>query len=98
MIIEVKGQVFPKVWDLACSVNKLRDERRTVNIGGGTVGYPVFEVRLPNGTDIDGPYLSTPQGIKLYWNRGDQYEVGYLISELDDDPLARRHFKDLNTN
>jgi hypothetical protein len=97
MIIEVKGQVFPKVWDLAYVVNKLRDERRIVNIGGGTVGYPVFQVELPDGTKMEGSYLVTPQGIRLYWNRGDQYEVGYLISELDKDPLVLRHFRNSNT-
>ena len=93
MTIEVKGQVFPKVWDLAYGVHKLRDERRIVNIGGGTVGYPVFQVKLPDGTKMEGSYLVTPQGIRMYWNRGDQYEVGYLISELDKDPLVLRHFK-----
>lgn len=97
MIIEVKGQVFPKVWDLASVVNKLRDERRIVNIGGGTAGYPVFRVKLPDGTKMEGSCLVTPQGIRLYWNRGDQYEVGYLISELDEDPLVLRHFKNANT-
>lgn len=93
MVIEVKGQVFPKVWDLAHGIHKLRDERRIVNIGGGTVGYPVFQVNLPDDTRMEGSYLMTPQGIRLYWNRGDQYEVGYLISELDEDPLVLRHFK-----
>jgi hypothetical protein len=93
MIIEVKGQVFPRVWDLAYFVIKLRDERRVVNIGAGTVGYPVFQVKLPDGTKMEGSCLVTPQGIRLYWNRGDQYEVGYLISELDKDPLVLRHFK-----
>lgn len=93
MMLEVKGQVFPKVWDIARSVTKLRDERKIVNIGSGTVGYPVYEVRLPDGTKRDGVYLVTPQGIRLYLNEGDQYEVGYLISEIDNDPLVIRHFK-----
>jgi hypothetical protein len=93
MMLEVKGQIFPKVWDIARSVNKLRDERKIVNIGSGTVGYPVYEVKLPDGTKREGVYLVTPQGIKLYLNEGDQYEVGYLISEIDNDPLVIRHFK-----
>ncbi len=93
MKVEVKGQVFPKVWDIANSVKKLRNERRIVNIGSGTVGYSVYEVRLPEGTKKEGLYLVTPQGIKIYWNQGDQYEVGYLISELDEDPLVDRHFR-----
>ena len=93
MKVEVKGQVFPKIWEIANSVKKLRNERRIVNIGSGTVGYSVYEVRLPEGTKKKGLYLVTPHGIKIYWNRGDQYEVGYLISELDKDPLVDRHFK-----
>lgn len=93
MMLEVKGQVFPKVWDIARRVIKLREERKIVNIGSGTVGYPVYEVRLPDGTKKEGVYFVTPQGIKLYLNEGDQYEVGYLISEIDNDPLVMRHFK-----
>jgi hypothetical protein len=93
MKIEVKGQVFPKVWEVATSVRKLRDERRIVNIGSGTVGYSVYEVKLPEGTRKEGVYLVTPHGIKLYLNQGDQYEVGYIISELDEDHLVSRHFK-----
>jgi len=92
MKIYVKGQVFPKVWDIANSVKKLRDSRKTVNIGGGTVGFPVFEVSLPEHTEKRGIYFVTPNGIKLYYNPGDQYELGYLISELDKDPIAKKHF------
>ena len=93
MKVEVKGHVFPKVWDIARSVRKLREQRKIVNIGSGTVGYPVYEVELPDDTRKEDIYLITPQGIRLYWHPGDQYEVGYLISELDDDPVAKRHFK-----
>ena len=93
MKLEVKGHVFPKVWDIARSVRKLREQRKIVNIGSGTVGYPVYEVELPDDTRKEDIYLITPQGIRLYWHPGDQYEVGYLISELDDDPVAKRHFK-----
>ncbi len=92
MKIEVKGQVFPKVWDIARQVRKLREERRIVNIGSGTVEVPVYEVELPEGTRREGFYIITPQGVRLYWHPGDQYEVGYLISELDKDPLTKRHF------
>ncbi|HSE83287.1 MAG TPA: hypothetical protein VLB01_01915 [Thermodesulfobacteriota bacterium] len=93
MKLEVKGHIFPKVWDIARSIKKLREERRVVNIGSGTVSHAVYEVRLPDDTKKDGVYLVTPQGIRLYWHPGDQYEIGYLISELDDDPLARKHFR-----
>jgi hypothetical protein len=93
MKLEVKGHVFPKVWDIARSVRKLREQRKIVNIGSGTVGYPVYQVELPEGTRKEDIYLITPQGIRLYWHPGDQYEVGFIISELDDDPLAERHFK-----
>ena len=96
MKIEIKGQVFPKVWDIAYSVKKLREERSLVNIGGGTMGMSVYEVTLPDSTERDGAYLVTPQGIRLFYNRYTQYEVGYLISELDDDPLAKRHFNGSN--
>jgi len=93
MKLEVKGQIFPKVWDVAKSVKKLREQRRIVNIGSGTVEFTVYEVELPEGTRKEGVYLVTPQGIRLYWYPGDQYEIGYLISELDEDPLIERHFK-----
>jgi hypothetical protein len=81
------------VWDIATSIKKLREERRAVNIGSGTVSQAVYEVQLPDDTKKDGVYLVTPQGIRLCWHPGDQYEIGYLISELDDDPLAKKHFK-----
>ena len=92
MKITVNGQVFPKVWGIANSVKKLRTERREVNLGGGSVGFPVFEVDLPDETRKEGPYLTTPQGVKLYNFPGDQYRIGYLISELDEDPIRDRHF------
>ncbi len=92
MKITVNGQVFPKVWGIAKSVRKLRVERRQINIGGGTVGFPIYEVELPEGTKKEGLYLVTPQGIRLYYFPGDQYQIGYLISELDNDPIADRHF------
>lgn len=92
MKIEVKGQVFPKAWDIALSVRKLREERRTFNIGSGTVEVPVYEVSLPEGTSRDGVYFITPQGVRLYLKQPNHYSLGYLISELDDDPIARRHF------
>ena len=92
MKITVNGQVFPKVWGIAKSVKKLRSERRRVNIGGGTVGFPIYEVELPDDTRKEGLYLVTPQGIRLYYFPGDQYRIGYLISELDSDPIRDRHF------
>jgi hypothetical protein len=93
MKLEVRGQIFPKVWEIAQRVKKLREERRIVNIGSGTMGTTVYEVELPEGTKKEGIYLVTPHGIRLYWHRGNQYESGYLISELDHDELAKRHFK-----
>jgi hypothetical protein len=93
MKLEIKGHIFPKVWDIATSIQKLRDERRSVNIGSNTVSYPVYEVNLPDGTKKEGIYLVTPQGVRLFWHPGDQYEIGYLISELDEDPLVKKHFK-----
>jgi hypothetical protein len=93
MKLEVRGQIFPKVWEIAQQVKKLREERRIVNIGSGTMGTTVYEVELPEGTKKDGIYLVTPHGIRLYRHLGNQYESGYLISELDNDELAKRHFK-----
>ena len=98
MKLTVKGQVFPKVWEIADSVMKLRDERKPVNIGAGTVGFPVYEVELPDNTRKEGLYFVTPQGIKLYFYPGDQYQVGYLISEIDSDPLREKHFKETVKN
>ncbi len=93
MKLEVRGQIFPRVWEIARSVKKLREERRIVNIGSGTMGTTVYELELPEGTNKVGIYLVTPHGIRLYWHHGDQYESGYLISELDEDELSTRHFK-----
>jgi len=39
MKMNVNGQVFPKVWELANNVTKLREERKSVNIGAGSVGF-----------------------------------------------------------
>lgn len=93
MKVTVKGQIFPKVWEIADSVVKLREDRKPVNIGSGTVGFPVYEVELPDNTKKEGVYLVTPQGIRLYFYPGDQYHIGYLISEIDRDPLRDKHFK-----
>lgn len=93
MKITVKGQIYPKVWQIADSVKKLRDERRNFNLGAATQGYSVYEVTLPDSTTKSGNYLTTPQGVKLYYNTGDQYQIGYLISEIDKDPRVSKHFK-----
>jgi hypothetical protein len=93
MKLEVKGHIFPKVWEIAKGVRELREERKIVNIGGGTTGFTVYEVTLPEGTKKDGIFFITPQGIKLYYFPGNQYEIGYLISELDEDKLVKRIFK-----
>lgn len=97
MKILVKGQIYPKVWEIADNIRKLRDERKNVNIGSGTIGYSVYEVTLPENTRQQGNYLTTPMGVKLYHNSGDQYQIGYLVSEIDNDPASKRHFGD-NTN
>ena len=94
MKLIVRGQIFPKVWDIAESIKKLRDDRKPVNIGAGTVGFPVYEVELPDDTRKEGLYFITPQGIRLYFYPGDQYQIGYLISELDRDSLTEKHFKE----
>lgn len=96
MKLNVNGQVFPKAWELAESVTKLRDERRSVNLGAGTVGFPVYEVELSDETIKDGLYYVTPQGVKLYYYPGDQYQIGYLISDIDSDPLVKKHFSKAN--
>ena len=93
MKLIVKGQVFPKVWELANSIKKLRDERKDVNLGASTVGFSVYEVELPESTKKSGNYLITPQGVRLYFNQGNQYGIDYLISEIDSDPIAEEHFK-----
>jgi len=92
MKLNVNGQVFPKVWELADRVTKLREERKSVNIGAGTVGFPVYEVELSDETRKEGIFYITPQGVRLYYYPGDQYQIGYLISEIDRDPLVKRHF------
>ena len=94
MKLIVRGQIFPKVWEIAEGVRKLREDRKPVNIGAGTVGFPVYEVELPDDTRKEGLYFITPQGIRLYFYPGDQYQIGYLISEIDRDPLTEKHFKD----
>jgi hypothetical protein len=96
MKLNVNGQVFPKVWELADRVTKLREDRKPVNIGAGTVGYPVYEVELPEETKKAGLYYYTPQGVRLYHYPGDQYQIGYLISEIDRDPLVKKHFEKSN--
>ena len=93
MKIIVKGQVFPKIWDIAGKVKKIRDERKDFNLGAGTMSYSIYEVVLPEDTKKEGNYLTTPQGVRLYLGHGDQYGVDYLISEIDNDPLAEKHFR-----
>ena len=92
MKIIVKGQIFPKIWDIASSVKKIRDDRKEFNLGAGTMSYSVYEVTLPGDTKKEGNYLTTPQGVRLYLCHGDQYGIDYLISEIDSDPLVSKHF------
>ncbi len=96
MKLNVNGQVFPKVWDLAESVTKLREERKSVNLGAGTVGFSVYEVELSDETRKEGIFYITPQGVRLYYFPGDEYQIGYLISEIDRDPLVKKHFNKPN--
>jgi hypothetical protein len=93
MKLEVKGHIFPKVWEIAEDVKELREERKIVNIGSGTAGFTVYEVTLPEGTKKEGFFFITPQGIRIFYFPGNQYEIGYLISELDEDRLVKRVFK-----
>ena len=92
MKLIVRGQVFPKVWEIANNIKKLRDERKDVNLGSATVGFPVYEVELPESTKKSGNYLTTPQGVRLYFCQGNQYGIDNLISEIDNDPIASTHF------
>ena len=92
MKLIVKGQVFPKVWDIANSVKKLRDERKQVNLGASSVGYSVYEVELPATSVKEGNFINTPQGVRLYFCEGNQYGIDYLISEIDSDPITSKHF------
>jgi len=94
MKITVEGQIFPKVWDIASNVKKMGDRRKDWNLGSGTMSYSVYEVTLPEDTKKEGIYLITPQGVKLYFSQGSQYEIDYLISDLDSDSLACKHFKE----
>lgn len=93
MVVEVKGHIFPKVWEIAKSVKKIRQSRRNVNLGSNSISYNVYQVELPDDSKVSGGYITTPQGIRLYHSKGDQYGMGYLISELDDDKLADTHFR-----
>ena len=92
MKLIVRGQVFPKVWELANSIKKLRDERKQVNLGASSVGFSVYEVELPETSRKSGNFIHTPQGVKLYFCEGNQYGIDYLISEIDNDPIAAKHF------
>jgi len=56
------------------------------------VGFSVYEVELSDETRKEGMFYITPQGVKLYYYPGDQYQIGYLISEIDRDPLVKKHF------
>jgi len=92
MKLIVKGQVFPKVWEIANSIKKLRDERKQVNLGASSVGFSVYEVELPETSKKMGNFIYTPQGVRLYFCEGNQYGIDYLISEIDNDPIALNHF------
>ena len=94
MKIIVKGQIFPKIWKIASNVKKMRDRRKNWNLGGGTMSYSIYEVTLPEDTKKEGNYFITPQGVKLYYSQGSQYGVDYLISDLDSDSLACKHFQE----
>ncbi len=94
MKITVEGQIFPKVWDIASNVKKIGNRRKGWNLGSGTMSYPVYEVTLPEDTKKEGIYFITPQGVKLYFSQGSQYEIGYLISDLDSGSLACKYFQE----
>lgn len=92
MKLIVKGQVFPKVWEIANSIKKLRDERKQVNLGASSVAFSVYEVDLPESSVKSGNFIDTPQGVRLYFCEGNQYGIDYLISEIDNDPISSKHF------
>ena len=88
-----KGFIYPKVWEIARKITKLRDERNIRNLGSGTMSISVFNIDLPEGTVKSGSYYITPKNIRLYQETGDQYRPGFLISEKDKDKVAEKYFK-----
>ncbi len=92
MKIEVRGQVFPCARDSTVRVKKICEKRRKFNLGSQTLSFSVYEVEMPEGCEISGNYITTPSGVRLYHNRGGEYEQGYLISEADEGVLAVGHF------
>ncbi len=92
MKIEVRGQVFPHAKNAVLNVEKIGEKRRKFNLGSQTLSFSIYEVEIPNGCKISGNYIETPSGIRLYHNKGGQYQQGYLISEKDEDSRVRRHF------
>lgn len=96
MKIQVFGQVFPRAREEAVSVKRIGEKRRNFNLGSQTLSFSIYEVEIPEGCEISGNYIKTPSGTRLYHNRGGQYEAAYLISEKDEDSLARKHFQPEN--
>ncbi|WP_462136932.1 hypothetical protein [Candidatus Mycalebacterium sp.] len=92
MKIQVHGQIFPLALQEAVKVKKIGEKRRNFNLGSQTLSFSIYEVEMPDGCEISGNYIKTPSGMRLYHNRGGQYEAAYLISEKDEDPLACKHF------
>ena len=88
-----KGYIYPKVWEIANKITKLRDERNIRNLGSGTMSISVFNIDLPDGTIKSGSYYITPKNIRLYQEIGDQYRPGFLISDKDKDKITETYFK-----
>jgi len=93
MNIVHKGYIYPKVWDIASKITKLRDERDIKNLGSGTMSISVFNIEFPEGTKKSGRYYITPKNTKLYQESGDQYHPGFLISEIDKGKIVEKLFK-----
>jgi len=92
MKIEVRGQVFPCARNSVFKVEKIGEKRRKFNLGSQTFSFSIYEVDLSDDCELSGDYIRTPSGIRLYHNKGGQYQQGYLISEQDKDSRVRRHF------
>ncbi len=88
-----KGFIYPKVWEIATSIKKLRDERNIRNLGSGTMCISVFDVEFPEGTVKSGRYYITPKNTRLYQEAGDQYRPGFLISDKDEEKIVDKLFK-----
>jgi len=94
MNIEHKGYIYPKVWDIATRIVKLRSQRELANLGSSSMSVSIYLVQFPQGTKKVGNYFFTPNNVRIYQDVGDQYNAGILISELDDANIREKYFND----